>query len=67
MLILHMFEAGCDSDAQLQEAGIAQGCPLSPYLFIIVMTLLLHDVDEQMAQTLQHAPSAPFLATTALS
>ena len=27
-----------------QPAGIAQGCPLSPYLFIAVQTVMLHDV-----------------------
>ena len=27
-----------------QEAGIAQGCPLSPFLFIIVQTVMFHDI-----------------------
>ena len=32
------------SSLRRQESGIAQGCPLSPYLFIIMQTVMLHDV-----------------------
>ncbi len=32
---------GDQSSIGVQGAGIWQGCPLSPYLFIIVMTVLL--------------------------
>ena len=34
-----------DSSARQQRAGIAQGCPLSPYLFVIVQTVMFFDID----------------------
>jgi len=36
-------DGGLPSEVHHQAAGIAQGCPLSPYLFIIVMTVVLND------------------------
>ena len=33
------------------RAGIRQGCPLSPYLFIMVLTVLLEDVDQALLRS----------------
>ena len=37
------------SSQKIQQAGIAQGCPLSPYLFVIVMSVLLEAVDKKIS------------------
>ena len=36
-------ESGHTSAARTQSSGICQGCPLSPFLFIMVMTVIMHD------------------------
>ena len=35
---------GHKSEYQPQETGIRQGCPLSTYVFIILMTVMFHDI-----------------------
>ena len=34
------------TDPRIQKAGIRQGCPLSPYLFVMLMTVIMYDVEE---------------------
>ena len=50
-----------NSSERRQEAGIAQGCPLSPYLFILVQTVLLWDVDSRLQEesALRNFPEEP--------
>ena len=40
---------GLQSEWKHQATGIRQGCPLSPYLFLLVMTVLMHDIKEHKA------------------
>ena len=43
-----VLDFGVRSSIRKQHFGISQGCPLSPYLFIMVMTVLLHDAQSML-------------------
>ncbi|CAE7032094.1 pol [Symbiodinium natans] len=50
--------AGKQSTREQASAGIRQGCPLSPYLFLIVHGMVMHDVDRELTA---HGGSLPWL------
>jgi len=59
-------DGGGRSAVHKQAAGIAQGCPLSPYLFVMAMTVLLDEVDANLVeQGMRPAPGqdAPYIVT----
>ena len=55
-------EGNMESTTRPQNAGIAQGCPLSPYLFVIVMSVLLQDARANCGQY----TSMPYVVTPEL-
>jgi len=56
-------DAGIESTCHAQRCGISQGCPLSPYLFIIVMTIVCHDAAQSVAEKFGEDTAAPFGVT----
>ena len=43
---------GVESEWEQQATGIRQGCPLSPYLFILVMTVMFDEIHKELGATL---------------
>eukprot|EP00972_Heterocapsa_arctica_P047798 7050000-Heterocapsa_arctica.AAC.1 len=41
-------EGKARSQERKQNAGIRQGCPLSPYLFIILLTAIMMDIENEL-------------------
>ena len=53
------FRVSCDegkSDFFFQRSGIRQGCPLSPYLFILVMSAMFADIKSRLNTPKQREP-----------
>ena len=48
-------DGGAHSDGHCQEVGISQGCPLSPFLFGMVMTVLMTDARASLTEEARQA------------
>ena len=51
----HVSECGVQSDLRRQDSGICQGCPLSPFLFVILVSVLLTDAKKNLSTAGQAA------------
>ena len=45
------------SSTHVQSRGVRQGCPMSPYLFCMVLSCLMKDVDDQLLKARPTLPS----------
>ena len=42
-----------ESEFKLQSSGIRQGCPLSPYLFLLVVTAMFEDIHSRVGRQIR--------------
>ena len=42
-------DCGYISKVHVQHNGISQGCPLSPYRFVMLMSVMMHDANAKLA------------------
>ena len=47
--VFRVSDCGSTSSLKQQRAGICQGCPLSPFLFVAVMTVLMRDAYDNLS------------------
>ena len=55
--------AGQTSAVLEAKSGIRQGCPLSPYLFLILHSMVLHDVDKRLLEPSANRPRSTIWLT----
>ena len=60
-------DGGSTSTVKCQETGIAQGCPLSPYLFIMVMTVICDEMDKTVPDSAAKCLDITYADDTALT
>ena len=48
-------EFGVESKRQSQKFGVSQGCTLSPWFFLIVMSVLMHDAVSSLSPAAREA------------
>eukprot|EP00959_Pyramimonas_sp_CCMP1952_P030733 644170-Pyramimonas_sp.AAC.1 len=70
-MVRHIYGAGArrfsvigpaqESAEKDQRSGISQRCPLSPFLFVVLMAVVIHDAVQNLSDAARHQMEAGFL------